>query len=318
MPNPETRVSPGQQGAETGKPEAGSQTTLDGSNVSSEPTRPSYEELQKEYQNVKRDYAAAQQESYQNYLRYQQAQQQLSQLNQPRGNGNQGGNQPVSNQNQQGDFLSEEDARQLQEAVFDQDPVRIRQALSSGFSKAASYGAQAAVGALHQQMTQSQQNNMRIAPSQRYLTQNWSEITNVKSPVTQRMIQIYQQMENARVSGQDFLDIADDRMPMGTAQVNIHLLRRAHEQAKREIGTSDGGQEILNRSGQSFVEPSSGAPNPATNKSKNVEKLLTDQEKVWAKRANMTYEEYFNSFNPRLQEARRQRGGPVNSNELYG
>ena len=308
MPDTDQMVSSDDYGAENRKPDPESQSSASGSNASSEPTRPSYEEIQRQLEATKRDYAAAQQQSYHNYQMLQQAQAQAQRMQQPSG---------PPEPRDDGDFLSSEEALELTNAVLDQDPNKIKGVLSKGFTKAASYGAKAAVGALNQQSQQQQVFNTRLAPSQRYLNQHWQQITNVNNPVTQRMVQLYQHMEQQRMSGQDYLDIADDRIPMGTAQINIHLLRRAHEQASREVSVQDGGQEFLNQTNQSYTEPSGGGnSSPMGGKKTNVDKLLTANEKVWAKRGGMTHQEYFDGFDRNMKEARKRRGGPINSEDL--
>lgn len=220
-----------------------------------------------------------------------------------------------------------ESAADLKKAMYDNDDQGVLDAVSNISSISAKVGREEAqeVSAL-EQSTQA-----RRAQVGQYFAPYKEQLNDPKDPVTARALEIYGQLDNMHKAGNYMNWLPDDTLPIQVApgvnhEVNIHLLKEAHQQAALEIAKGAPPTPAPDPEGGSdptLLEGSGGGGGGPAVVTDNVLELLSEDDRTAAlaygdseKTDEENYQEYFNNFSDPLKQARKKLGRPVSSTEL--
>jgi ubiquitin len=318
MPDPDPNVSSQSMGSLSGKPADEKQSPGDGSGMSPEPDRPSFEQVtgelataKQQLATVEKNYADSNRAGQQNYqlqqqsaLENQRLRMRLDELEQP-------------SQNVAPDLktICDEQAVIITEASQLGEDSKVSESL---YKVGKAFQDQGAVDQ-HMKQTAKDHQNLRVGESKSYLDSYDQQWSNREHPLTKRAYEIYDSLFIQKQNGTGSFDIVDETIPwkhMDNRPVNPHMLKRAHMEAGQEYaqqalaGTLPPASDIA-----PTLQPS--RPGGAVFASGTAgNSLLTEGERATASIYKMTEEEFFAELDPRMQAARKRARKPVTNEEL--
>lgn len=313
MPDPDPNVSSQFAGSPVGKPGDEKQSPGDGSGLSPESDRPSFEQVTGELANAKQQLATVEK----NYADSNRAGQLNYQLQQQSSMENQRLRTRLDELERasQGEGIApsiEEVAANLTEAAQLGESDKVAQSLSQLVTAAGNEARE------KQRIEQSanEHQRLRVGESTTYLQGFQQQLGSAEDPIAKRSWELYGTLVTAKQNNTWGFNIVDDTVPYGEYQINPHILKEAHMRASAEYA-----QQALagNLPPASDIAPTlqpsrPGGGAPVSGGAQNG--LLTEGERATASIYNMTEEEFFAELDPRMQAARKRARKPVTNEEL--
>jgi hypothetical protein len=228
--------------------------------------------------------------------------------------------------NDDGEVTAETAAERLKRAMYDDDVAGIAGAVEDITS----------IGARRGREEASIENEAQIGAQQRrhqvgqYFAPHQESLNNPSDPVTARALELYGQMDAQHQNGQFMNWVPNDTIPIQIApgvnhQVNIHLLKEAHQRAAVEVASGTAPARVADIQPE-YLEPSGRGTAPVPRGAvPNVEDLLSEDDRTaavayWDGEPDATedekYQDYFDNFSAPIKAARRKLGRPVSSTDL--
>ena len=220
-----------------------------------------------------------------------------------------------------------ESAADLKQAMFDNDDQGVLDAVVNISGISAKQGRDES----RKETDATKATDARRAQVGQYFTPYREQLNDPSNPVTARALVILGQLDIQHKAGTYMNWIPNDTLSVQVApgvnhEVNIHLLKEAHQQAALEIAKGappvpppdpEGGSD------STLLEGSGGGGSGPAIVTDNVIDLLSEDDRTAAlaygesdKSDEENYQDYFNNFSAPLQAARKKLGRPVSSTEL--